>query len=663
MTLLKKHLPTLLPSSLPLSLLCNLCEAFSLLRVTSRLPFALFAIPLLLYSLPSHAAPPPNVILILIDDTGYGDLSCLGSPYVKTPNLDHLHDQSIRLTDFHVSPMCTPTRGQLMSGLDALANGAMNVSAGRSMLRLTLPTTLSGRAAGTPTPLPTLANLFQSAGYHTAIFGKWHLGDTFPYRPQDRGFQTALWFPSSHISSSPDHWNNDYFNPYLRQTDGTDKQFQGYCTDLFFDQAINWIKTLSTPNSRNATRYESSQNISTPFFLYLPLNAAHAPWYVPDHYRDPYRKLSPNLASFYGMIANIDENIAKLDTFLTQSHLADNTLLIYMTDNGGTVGVPTFNAGMQGAKISLFDGGHRVPCFLRLPTGTLGPPRDIPSLTEVQDILPTLSDLCNLNAPRRSAAAGSSALNPEPLNPLITGTSLLPLLTQNTPLPDRMLVVQFSRMTKTTPGKNDAAILWNHWRLLKGTDLYDISTDPHQDHNIASDHPDIVQKMLAHYDQWWSAISADVNHFSPIPVGDPAQPVTLLSTADWQNVTIDQQKEIRTGVRRNGPLSLLITRPGTYTFELRRFPREADTPIDSSLPSFKQVDGHLPAAKALPITHAKLRVGSSELSADVHPADKSITFSLPLPAGPTTAQSFFYDQSNTELCGAYYVYVERTKPN
>ncbi len=156
----------------------------------------------------------PNVLVIVTDDQGYGELSCHGNPVLTTPNLDRLYDESIRFTDFHVAPMCTPTRGQLMTGVDALRNGAMNVSSGRTLLR---------RA------FPTMGNLFAASGWQTGIFGKWHLGDTYPYRPQDRGFHESVWFPSSHIGSVPDTWENDYFDDtYIHN--GRPQTYTGYTT-------------------------------------------------------------------------------------------------------------------------------------------------------------------------------------------------------------------------------------------------------------------------------------------------------------------------------------------------------------------------------------------------------------------------------------------------
>lgn len=567
------------------------------------------------FALSALASSKPNVLIVLVDDVGYGDFSCLGSPIVKTPNCDRLHDQSIRFTDFHVSPMCTPTRSQLMSGRDALDNGAMNVSSGRSMLRR---------------GIPTMADVFRGGGYRTAMFGKWHLGDVEPYRPQDRGFEKAIWFPSSHMSSAPDEWNNDYFDPTLRLEDGSKKKFNGYCTDIYFDEAMKWMR-------------EQAQ-AKQPFFVYLPLNAAHAPLFVPDKYREPYCKLDPNLASFYAMIANIDENMGRLEDFLREAGLRDDTILIFLTDNGGTYGVKTFNAGMKGGKVTLWEGGHRVPCFVRWPDGKLGDARDVSELTEVQDWFPTLIDFCGLKMPTDSKLAGVS------LAPLLRG--------EGAPLPDRMLVVQFSRMNKPIPAKYDSTVIWKNWRLTNGTDLYDIKSDLIQDHNIAADHPDVVAKMRAHYDEWWSSIEPRVNELSTIPMGKTSEPV-LLSVADWQNRIMDQQKEVRAGPNRNAPWGIEVTTEADYVFELRRWPREADVAIDDGVPPVKFVDGEYPAGKVLSIAKAKLVVGDQEATSDVKPSDKSVQFTMHLRQGTTRAQTWFYDSSGGELCGAYYVYVTR----
>ncbi len=287
--------------------------------------FFLFGVALLALAPGSGAAAEPatrpNVIVVLSDDQGYGDFSCHGNPVLKTPNLDKLHAQSVRLTDFHVAPMCTPTRGQLMSGMDALHNGASSVSAGRSMIRR---------------GIPTMADIFSGGGYKTALFGKWHLGDSYPNLPNYRGFQEAVYHLGWGITSMADTWENDYFNGRFFHN-GKLQPYKGYCTDVWFDLGINWMK-------ERAGRKE-------PFFLYLPTNAPHGPHWVAEKYKAPYQGKGP--AAFFGMIANIDENMARLEQFLTDSGLRDNTIVIYFNDNGGTAGVRLFNAGMRGAQDDL----------------------------------------------------------------------------------------------------------------------------------------------------------------------------------------------------------------------------------------------------------------------------------------------------------------------
>ena len=424
----------------------------------------------------ASAAQRPNVIVLMTDDQGYGDLSCHGNPVVRTPNLDRLYAESVRFTDFHVAPMCTPTRGQLMSGLDAFRNGAMNVSSGRTLLRR---------------GLPTMANVFADSEYRTAIFGKWHLGDNYPFRPQDRGFHESVWFPSSHISAVPDYWDNDYFDDtYLHN--GKRQKYVGYCTDVFFREAMQWMQDQS----------ESEQ----PFFVYLPLNAPHGPLFVPERYRPPVGErleaaesrlpalepsVNASLVRFLAMIENIDENIGRLESFLVEHDLRDNTLFVYLTDNGSTLGPRYYNAGMKGGKVTLWEGGHRVPLFLRWPGGEFGAPRDVPELAHVQDLLPTLIDVCGLQGPTQAHFDGVS------LGGLLRGTQQS--------LPDRMLVVNYSRMPfgvkrpapnhAGTPRKEGAAVLWQRWRLLENTMLFDLASDPQQEHNVIDQHPDVAEKM------------------------------------------------------------------------------------------------------------------------------------------------------------------------
>jgi arylsulfatase len=475
-----------------------------------------------------------------------------------------------------------------------------------------------------------MADVFAAAGYRTGLFGKWHLGDNYPYRPQDRGFHEAVWFPSSHVGSAPDAWDNDYFDDVYNHN-GTRQPYRGYCTDVFFGEAMKWVRGC-------AGRGE-------PFFAYVATNAPHGPLFVPQKYRDLYPGRPRNVASFYGMIANIDDNMGKLDAALREAGVWDNTILIFLTDNGGTAGVPVFNAGLRGRKIDLYDGGHRVPCFVRWPAGKLRPPGDVSELTQVQDLLPTLIDLCGLKAP-----AGAQ----------FDGTSLAGLLRgERDRLPDRKLVIQFSRMNAPEPQTGDAAVLYRRWRLVQGKELYDLAADPAQTTNVIDRHPDVAAAMRAHYERWWAGVGPGVNDFGAITIGADAENPCQLSPADWQDVFLDQGAQVRRGLARNGPWNVVVDRAGEYEITLRRWAAEADAPIAAGLPPAPHADGVFPAGEALPITRARLKVADFDQGREVAPGDKAVTFTTRLQAGRTRLQTWFSDAQGREVCGAYYVYVRR----
>ena len=557
------------------------------------------------------AADKPNVILILADDQGYADLSCHGHPILKTPHLDRLHGESVRFVDFHAAPMCTPTRAQLMTGFDAMRTGAYNVSSGRATLRR---------------EFPTAAEIFGANGYRTGMFGKWHLGDNYPYRPQDRGFHESIWFPSSHISSAPDYFNNDYFDDTY-QHNGTRRSFSGYCTDVFFREAQQWI------------RQQAAQR--EPFFVYLPLNAPHGPLFVPDHYREPYRSQPPRIASFFGMIANLDENVGRLEAFLRESGLRENTIVIYLTDNGTATGETVFNAGMRGKKIELYEGGHRVPCFVRWPAGKLRAPAEIDGVTRVQDVLPTLIELCGLK--HRS---------PFPFD----GASLAGVLRGTAAVPERMLVTQYTRLNAARPKRGEALVMWNRWRLVADTELYDLASDPAQQRNVIAEHADVAGRLRAHYAQWWAAIEPRVYDFVPVHIGAPQENPTLLSPCEWQDVFLDQQAQVRRQ-KRNGAWALWVERDGDYEFALRRWPIEADAAIAAPMPAFKGVDGTYAAGEAFPVAKAEIKLGETRETKPVAAEDREVKFTARLKKGPTQLQTWFRDSAGAEIAGAYYVYV------
>ena len=309
----------------------------------------------------------PNVVFVITDDQGYGDLSCHGNPVLKTPNLDKLHSESIRLTDFHVTATCAPTRGALMSGHFTNRAGPWHTIMGRSMLFV-------GEK--------TLGEVFADNGYATGMFGKWHLGDNYPFRPEDRGFTEVVRHGGGGVGQTPDLWDNAYFDDlYFHNSVPT--RYKGYCSDVFFAEGKRFI--------------EESVAAGKPFFAYIATNAPHGPFHCPDKYWKPYAdEVGDKVAIFYGMIANIDENVGALRKWLKQKGIAKNTIFIFMTDNGTASGDKVYSGGMRGKKGSEYDGGHRVPFFLHWPDGGLTKGVDIDRLTAHIDILPTLIDLCEL---------------------------------------------------------------------------------------------------------------------------------------------------------------------------------------------------------------------------------------------------------------------------
>ncbi len=348
------------------------------------------------------------------------------------------------------------------------------------------------------------------------------------------------------------------------------------------------------------------------------------------------------------MIENVDANVGRLEEFLEREGLRDDTLLVFLTDNGSTMGDRYFNAGMKGGKVTLWEGGHRVPCFVRWPAGGLGPPRDVAALTQVQDLMPTLLEL--VGAPP-----------PGPLD----GISLAPLLRDGVALPDRKLVIHYSRMptradpAAAAPRREGAAVLWRNWRLLEDRALYDVLADPAQGRDVAAGHPEIVAAMRVHLDAWWAGVEARVNEPSRIVIGDDAENPMLLTACEWWDVFVDQQAQVRRGELKNGRWHLEVAQAGEYEIELRRWPREADLPLDAPAPAVELADGRLPPGRALPIAHARLRLGGVEQRRDVAPGATHAVFRVPLPAGAAELETEFTSDDGEIRLGAYYAYVRR----
>jgi arylsulfatase len=574
-------------------------------------------------------AVPPNIVLVMIDDMGYGDLSCHGSPFIRTPHLDGLHRTGVRLTDFHVAPMCSPTRGQLLTGRDALRNGSSVIASSRMMVR-----------AG----VQMLPELLAGAGYATGLFGKWHLGENHPHRPQDRGFQETIWFPMQEISSLPDHWGNDYFDPVLRRRDGWSEKYTGYCTDIFFAEAITWMRRQA--------------EAKRPFFCYLPLNAVHGPQWAPQLLREAiarqFPKLSPGQAGYLAMLANADANFGRLEAFLEEGGLRDNTLVLFLSDNGGYALIGHYNAGMRDGKSRLAEGGHRVPCFVRWPAGRIGGGRDVAGLTQVQDLLPTVLELCGVEAP-----AGA----------VFDGTSLAGALRGEGAVPDRTLIVQYG---PPEPFRM-ACVMRGRWRLLsdlKGAakgdpELYDLATDPLQRTNLVSARPDLAQELRAAYDLWWATTEPLTRQRSYISLGHPEGGQAVLNSAEWREGAMHGMPGLREGVKRRGVWDVEVARAGTYEFALRRWPEASGLALGAAAPAWTPRDtatpdhAGFPAGVALPIAGARLRVGERVEARTVTDTHYAAVFRLPLQTGRTEVEATFQDRDGRHLCPAFFVTVRR----
>jgi len=421
----------------------------------------------------------PNIIVVMTDDQGMGDLSCLGNKVVRTPHVDAFYEKAVRFRDFQVSPTCAPTRAAIMSG--------------RPPFKVGVTHTIMQRERMAPDVF-TLPQALKSAGYHTGLFGKWHLGDEEAYLPHNRGFDEVLMHGSGgigqvNLGDFPPNSKNVYFDNVLLHNNKI-VQTKGYCTDLFFEAAFSWI------SHKNKAR--------EPYFAYISLNAPHAPMAVPESYLKHFLDLGydKKTAGRYGMIENIDDNFGKLMKRLNEWNCLENTLVIYMTDNGGThlsgklngKRVKHFNANLKGGKNSPNEGGTHVPMFWQWK-GKLAEGVDIPQLTAHLDLFPTFCELTKVTLPEKMQK--------------LDGLSLLPLLENpKSEWPERELFVHCGRWNTGKRAESKfvkCAVRTNKWRFVNNKQLYDIENDPFEKTDVSDEYPEVVAKLRKSYDAWWDA--------------------------------------------------------------------------------------------------------------------------------------------------------------
>jgi len=469
-----------------------------------------------------HAATEkrPNVVLIMTDDQGYSDFGYLGNPHLSTPVLDTFSEDAVRLDRFYVSPVCIPTRAKLMTG--------------RAYQRV-------GEIYGERLMAPdeyTLAEAFADGGYSTGMFGKWHLGDNYPMRPQDQGFDDVLSFVGGMIG---DFYNpieaNSYQDPLLLRN-GKEVACQGFSTDIFVDTAMDFI--------------EAKARADQPFFVYLPFNTPHHPLIVPDKYAQPYldKGLSVETSRHYGMISNLDENVGRLLDKLNQLSIADDTIVIFTCDNGTSFlqkEDDLWQCGLRGCKGYVFENGIRVPFIINWPNGFKGG-RRIDTPADAIDIMPTLVEACGLE---------------KPSDVKFDGVSLLGLL-QGDELRQRELYYHWG----PAPMSN-FAVITREYKLVqarnrKNTDpekfvfeLFKIDEDPQETNNIIDQHPKMVEGMKQRYMQWYE----DVNSSRPdklqrIHIGTDHENPVYLTRESWRGAGFKDHE--------CGYWEVDIKRPGKY---------------------------------------------------------------------------------------------------
>ena len=570
----------------------------------------------------------PNVVIVITDDQGYGDLGCTGNPIIKTPAIDQLANESVWLTDYHVAPTCSPTRAALMSGHWTNRTGAWHTIMGRSMLR---------EDEG------TLGDFFKGAGYQTGMFGKWHLGDNFPYRPEDRGFNEVYRHGGGGVGQTPDVWDNSYFDGgYFHN--GEIVPAKGFCTDVFFEQANRFITKCAKRR--------------LPFLAYVSTNAPHGPFHCPQKYMDLYEGQSPTIQAFYGMITNIDENVGKTRKLLKDLGVYEDTIFIFTTDNGTARGRTVFNAGMRGQKGSEYDGGHRVPLFLHWPRADMAEERKIDVLCHAVDLAPTLLDLIGAQKPKGYQ---------------FDGISIKPVLGGKKPAtwPNRMLVTDSQRVRDPIKWKQ-SSVMSQGWRLVNGKELYHIDSDPGQENNLAGKHPERVTEMRAFYDEWWAELEPTFARTTELYVGHPNHPIVSLTSHDWiqeayppwnqgQNRNKLPVHPRKKDLKHDGHWAIKVVQAGTYEVEVRRWPVESGKKINEVLPAGENVPGADKAFRSHPglgieASAATLRVNGEDLETlPVESSTESVTFKVSLPAGKHKLSPFFTIPQG-EL-GCYYAIV------
>ena len=450
----------------------------------------------------------PNIILIITDDQGYGDIGYNGNSHIKTPNLDLLATNSMRFNNFYVSPVCAPTRSSLLTGRYSLRTGVTDTYNGGAMMS---------------NDETTLAEILKENNYQTGIFGKWHLGDNYPFRPTDQGFHESLIHLSGGIGQVGDFTNyykgnRSYFDPILWHNN-EQKKYEGYCSDIFTDEAIKFIE----------------DNKSNQFFCYLSFNAPHTPLQVPDKYYDLYKNVDPSVISesekismteknildakrIYGMVTNIDDNVGKLVSKLKELNIDKNTILIFMTDNGPQQF--RYVSNLRGLKSSVYNGGIKVPFYLSYPK-IHDAGLDLDNFSAHIDVLPSLLDLCDIETPKNIKIDGKNFLNKstEERSFFSYWTRKSPELYQNMSL---------------NKGNYKLVGNTNYDSPIERFELFDIDNDPYEMENLIENKKELAIQMKLEMDNIYNELinSKNIKNKPRIIIGSEFENPTYLNRND-----------------------------------------------------------------------------------------------------------------------------------
>lgn len=561
---------------------------------TVKFPMVVFLIGLSLASY-AQAADRPNVLLVLTDNQSLYELSCHGHSQLETPNIDLFASQSIDFMNFHAQPFCSPSRAELLTGRYALRSGVHNTVGGVSILR-------AGEA--------TLANYLNGAGYRTAIFGKWHLGITFPYHPSQRGFEQVFIHGGGGIGQMEDYFGNNHVDATWDHN-GVMEKSEGFSTDVLFQQAASFI--------------HSSKD--SPFFCFISTPATHTPYqYEPKARRRLMERgviASEADLKLFSMIENIDDNFGQLMEKLEQWNLKENTIVILATDQGVQdrgAREPRFSGKRKIHNVG-YDEKHAVFCMMRYPPMVQS--RQSQALAGMIDITPTVLDLCGIPGP--------SSMDGRSLRPLLNG--------EEDWKDDRKLIIQCPRSRYREKWKN-GSVKTRQWRLVGGNELYDIAKDRSQLENVAAQFPDVVSALSDEYERFWASLPPASELLSRHPLGLLEAPEVRLVCMDWYRGGSPWHQLHLTRAKSNGVWPVDIERDGRYRFELRWYPRESPRPIGAITSS--------------------VRVGSTYVQKDMSPKADRAVMELNLKKGSYDLETAFQlppESNQKESWGAYFVYV------